>query len=77
VRGQAPTAATAAPHRAHTHNLYSFTRRWVYLYRSPDYWWQTELWYIALSLTAKLFLGGFLYSNVLRFASITEALAQD
>jgi len=36
--------------------------------------WRSEIWYIALSLTAKLFLGGFLYSNVLRMSSVAESL---
>ena len=49
-------------------------RRWRYLYISPDHWWRSEIWYCALSLTAKLFLGGFLYSNVLRMGSVEEAL---
>lgn len=48
--------------------------QWRYLYISPDNWWRTEIWYCALSLTAKLFLGGFLYSNVLRMGSVQEAL---
>tara|TARA_B100000674_G_C37892820_1_gene939840 strand:- start:985 stop:1152 length:168 start_codon:yes stop_codon:yes gene_type:complete len=49
-------------------------RRWRYLYISPDHWWRSEIWYIVLSLTAKLWLGGFLYQNVLRFSSVNEAL---
>ena len=36
--------------------------------------WESELWYCGLSLTAKLYLGGFLYSNVLRMSSFEEAL---
>ena len=48
--------------------------RWRYLYVSPDHWWRTELWYIVLSLTSKMFLGLFLYTNVLRLSSVDEAL---
>jgi len=44
------------------------------MFVSPREWWKTELWYIGLSLSAKLYLGGFLYGSVLRFASVDAAL---
>ncbi|MGZ0214094.1 MAG: hypothetical protein ACKVI4_16580, partial [Actinomycetales bacterium] len=42
----------------------------------PDFYWKTEFWYCFLSLASKLFLGGLLILNVLRFGSF-EAAMQD
>lgn len=45
-----------------------------YLWLSPDEFWKAELWYCALSATAKVFLGLILLVNVLAYASVAEAL---
>ena len=49
--------------------------QWCYQRKDPRYYWETEIWYSALSLTSKLGLGLFLYMNVLRFATFDEATA--
>jgi len=48
--------------------------QWRYQYVSPDFYWKTEFWYCFLSLASKLFLGGLLILNVLRFSSFAEAM---
>lgn len=55
--------------RAHAHPLYPRTDT-----RAPFTVWQSELWYCALSLSSKLFLGLLLYINILMFASFSEGL---
>lgn len=40
----------------------------------PKFYYKTELYYCALSLTAKLFLGGIVYFSVLQQSSVDEAL---
>lgn len=47
---------------------------WKYQWVAPSHYWKTELIYCALSLTAKSFLGFFLFVNVLLAASFDEAL---
>jgi uncharacterized membrane protein len=47
----------------------------VYQWLPPRRYWETELWYCFLSLTAKSFLGFTLYINVLSKASFNEAIA--
>ena len=48
-----------------------------YQWLPPRHYWRTEIWYCLLSLTAKSFLGGLLYSFVLRAGSFEEALSPD
>ncbi len=43
----------------------------------PMYYWKTEMVYVALSLTSKVFLGYLLFQNVLRAASFDESLTMD
>jgi hypothetical protein len=45
-----------------------------YQWLAPKYYYYTEYWYCTLSLTSKSFLGALLYANVLRKASVSEAL---
>ncbi len=42
-----------------------------------DRYWETEVIYVILSLTSKLYLGGLMYSSVLVQASFAAALADD
>lgn len=46
-----------------------------YQWTKPENYWRTEIVYAFLSATAKLYLGGLLYFNVLTAASASEALA--
>ena len=43
----------------------------------PERYWETELWYNLLSATAKLYLGGYLYWNVLYLDCFNEAFGSD
>ena len=43
----------------------------------PTHYWKTELWYNALSATAKLYLGGFIYANVLLLDCFDEGMGAD
>lgn len=46
-----------------------------YQWTAPRFYWRSEVWYTILSLTAKSYLGGLLYSNVLLAASFDEAVS--
>ena len=45
-----------------------------YQWIAPKYYYRAEYWYCTLSLFAKSYLGALLYVNVLRKASVDEAL---
>lgn len=45
-----------------------------YQWTAPEHYWRTELHYGLLSATAKLYLGGLLYWNVLLAASFDEGV---
>lgn len=49
--------------------------QWRYQWTAPKHYFRTEIWYCALSLLAKSYLGGLLYSNVLLAASFEEAIS--
>ena len=51
--------------------------QWRYQWTAPKHYYRTEIWYAILSLTAKSYLGGLLYSNVIRAASFEESLSLD
>ncbi len=59
-----------------TFTLFTFPQ-WWWQWAPPMYYWKTELVYVALSLTSKVFLGYLLYMNVLRAASFDESLTTD
>ena len=45
-----------------------------YQWEPPRRYWEVELWYCLLSATAKVYLGGLLYVNVIMVGSVDEAL---
>ena len=45
-----------------------------YQWLPPKFYWRTEIWYCVLSATAKVFLGGLLYINVVLVGSFEEAI---
>ena len=45
-----------------------------YQWLPPMHYWQTELWYCFLSATAKVYLGGLLYVNVVVAGSFEDSL---
>lgn len=47
----------------------------VFQWRPPKEYWKTEVYYTILSATAKIYLGGLLFVNVLSKASFNEAVA--
>ena len=46
----------------------------VYQWRAPKHYWQVQIWYPVLSLTAKVFLGTLLLWNVFNAATVDQAL---
>lgn len=59
-----------------TFSTFTFPQ-WYFQYVSPDLYYVTEVVYVLLSLTSKLYLGGLMYSSVLVQASFAAALATD
>jgi hypothetical protein len=59
-----------------TFSTFTFPQ-WYFQYASPDLYYVTEVVYVLLSLTSKLYLGGLMYSSVLVQASFAAALSTD
>jgi hypothetical protein len=59
-----------------TFSTFTFPQ-WYFQYVSPDLYYGTEVVYVLLSLTSKLYLGGLMYSSVLVQASFAAALSTD
>lgn len=59
-----------------TFSTFTFPQ-WYFQYVSPDLYYVTEVVYVLLSLTSKLYLGGLMYSSVLVQASFAAALSTD